>query len=892
MRPTDLPFDHRSHESQRKRAFFHRHPRCFAASFHAMHERHCLKRSGCCRSGLAASLAGFIALAITSNAERFPFVIPGDDATPTVTDLSHLSAKPAGADGFVRIRDGKFYTDSGRLKIWGVNTCFAANFPTRAEAEKVAAHLAKLGVNGVRMHHHDNGSAPRGVWRSGNETPRTLDPAQLDRQDYFLDQLHRHGIYANLNLHVSRTFTAAEGFITEDLPRAVRYDKYLLYFEPRMRALFKEFCRDYLTHTNTCRKLRRVDDPGIAMIEITNENAFSTVGADLAAQLPERYRNEFQRQWNRWLARRYSSTGDLKRAWGVANEPLGSPLNAVAAWATNLGGWRLNQSATHPVVARFNQPGPQLDLKALRLEIQRAAPQTHLHELQLPSLPLEAGRVYTLSFWIRADTNRPVYVDVSNQGPDNWRDVGLAESVTATPRWERVVRVFRASDTIAGRVRICFKFGGNATSFALADVSLRPGGEFIVLPPGQSLEQGNVGIPVKGWSDAARREVFQFMADTEKEFIREIMQFLKQDLGVRVPITASQITYHGAEIVAETCDYADIHAYWQHPVFPNRPWDPVDWTLGNTPMERVPGADSLLSRAPWRLLDRPFTLSEWNIPAPHDYAASTVPFAALIAALQDWDGVFFFDYHSSDRGWFDDAIRGFFSFNGHPVKLALLTACAHLYRRGDLPPLRDTAAGTLNACPPAALGLSHRLGIQPDNRQPTAFQVANPKRLASPEDSVIWDATDAHRAHVQINTPATRAVWGLIAGQRFDLGGVKISVGTVDRDYAVLVLTSLDGQPLETARRILLTAVGSAENEGMVWNEARKSVGNKWGRGPTQVNGIAAEITLPFRVDSLHALDGRGQRQATVPVQSDGSGSRFSIGPAQQTLWCEIVAGQ
>ena len=46
-------------------------------------------------------------------AERFPFVIPGDDATVSATDMSVLSPRPAGADGFVRIRDGHFHTDSG-----------------------------------------------------------------------------------------------------------------------------------------------------------------------------------------------------------------------------------------------------------------------------------------------------------------------------------------------------------------------------------------------------------------------------------------------------------------------------------------------------------------------------------------------------------------------------------------------------------------------------------------------------------------------------------------------------------------------------------------------------------------------------------------------------------
>ena len=196
---------------------------------------------------LAFAAAG-LSLSAWAAVERFPFVIPGDDATPSVTDMSKLSPKAAGADGFVRAKDGHLATDSRRLKIWGVNTCFDADFPTREEAEKVAAHMAKLGINGVRVHHHETAPSPRGLLGPVENGKRHLDPQQLERQDYFLDQLHKHGIYVDLNLHVGRSFTEAEGFAAKDLPRSVRYDKYILYFEPRMRVLFKEFCRDYLNH--------------------------------------------------------------------------------------------------------------------------------------------------------------------------------------------------------------------------------------------------------------------------------------------------------------------------------------------------------------------------------------------------------------------------------------------------------------------------------------------------------------------------------------------------------------------------------------------------------------------------------------------------------------------
>jgi len=834
-------------------------------------------------------LCGVVAASLFAE-DRFPFVIPGDDAVPSVTDMSHLSPVPAGADGFVSIRNGKFHTRRGRLRIWGVNTCFGANFPTSEEAEKIAAHLAKLGVNGVRMHHHDWFDAPAGIWKEVADGRRVFDPGQLDRQDYFLDQLHRRGIYANLNLHVSRTFGEEEGFLSKGLPRAAQFDKYLLYYEPRMRERLKEFCRAYLTHENPYRKLRRVDDPGIAVLEITNENSFSTRGPEIAASLPEPYRGEFRRQWNAWLRKRYKNTEALRHAWREAAEPLGDDVAEMADLGSSLGPWRLRQEPGYPVEPIFGQPGPREDIRALKLDIIKKVGSFYLQELMLENLSLEEGRLYTLSFWVKADAERTLFVDVSNQGPDNWRALGYEETLRVGPEWQRVECAFRGTETNDGNARICFKFGDSDVDLHLADVRLRTGGTQIVLPEGQSIEAGNVEIPVRGWVAEAAQDVRAFMVETEKDFIRDITTFLKEELGVKVPITASQITYHGAEIVAATCDYADVHGYWQHPNFPGTPWDRNNWFIQNTPMERVPGRDTVLDRARWRLLDRPFTMSEWNIPDPSDYGASAVPFAATVAALQDWDGVFFFQYHSGETGWFRDSIPGYFSFNGQPAKLALLTACANLYRRGDLPSLPTAAAGTLADLLPAKLALGYRVGIDPEAARPSPLTAPEGNRLVSPDGAVVWDAADPDKAHVTVNSPASRAVWGLIAGQTFELGDLTISVGQTGRRYAAIVLTSLDGLPLEDSERILLAAVGSAENIDMGWNEDRTSVGADWGTGPTQVNGIPVTLTLAGRIKKVHALDGRGLPTGEVPVHTSGDVATFQLGPEYETLWYSIEA--
>jgi hypothetical protein len=504
------------------------------------------------------------------------------------------------------------------------------------------------------------------------------------------------------------------------------------------------------------------------------------------------------------------------------------------------------------------------------------------------NLKVEAGRSYTLSFYARAPQPRPLHFDVSRQGRPDWRAVGLSGDISPDKMWQRIERTFRASETPEGGGRVCFKFPGRGDLW-LADVRLRAGGTAFLVPPDQTLEARNIGLP-PGSSEPALADLQCFMVEVETGFIRDLVTFLKKDLGVRVPITASQINYHGAAVVAATCDYTDIHAYWQHPRFPGKPWDADNWTIGNTPMEREPANNVLFERASWRIFGRPFTLSEWNIPSPHDYAASCVPFAALTASLQDWDGVFFFTYNSKGDNWRADGLESYFSFVGEPVKLVTLAACANLFRRGDLAPLPLQAAGTCEARLAPGLAIERCLGLNPQATAPDAVTPTQGQRLTSPNGSVLWDATDTNAPWVQVVTPASRMVWGLIAGRTLNLAGLRLEVGPTERNYAVIGITSLDGQPLEQSKRMLLTAVGSAENTGMGWNAARTTLGRKWGHGPTQVNGITATITLSNRVTAVRALDGTGRPQRSVRVEQDGPVTQWNISPQCRTLWYEVTA--
>lgn len=155
--------------------------------------------------------------------DLFPFLV-SYDASDNITNLSRWLDAPAGKEGHVRVQDGQFVNDAGRIRFWGTNLCFEACFPTHEQADRLAARLASIGINVVRMHHMDSYS----IWGE-SENRLTIDPKKLERLDYLIDQLKRRGIYTNLNLHVSRSFGPKEGFVAQQL--RPNYDKGLDNFE-------------------------------------------------------------------------------------------------------------------------------------------------------------------------------------------------------------------------------------------------------------------------------------------------------------------------------------------------------------------------------------------------------------------------------------------------------------------------------------------------------------------------------------------------------------------------------------------------------------------------------------------------------------------------------------
>jgi hypothetical protein len=278
---------------------------------------------------VSAGLVGAAALAPGQTAGSPPALAPyavdhrAGFAARSPVDLSFLLDAPAGRQGFVHAAGGHLVTGDGRrIRLWGVNITDwspgSTQIPAKEDAPLWAATLARYGVNCVRLQFLDL-PAPRGLVAAGRNDTRALDPDQLDREDFFLAELEKRGIYIDFNLLVGRPFRAGDG--VADADRIHEGAKGTSLFDRTMIDLQKEYARQLLTHVNPYTKRSYADDPAVAIVEINNENAIW-----LGYRGPSPYYDrELDGIYNAWLAKNATAaeTWSLRRETGAGgSDPI------------------------------------------------------------------------------------------------------------------------------------------------------------------------------------------------------------------------------------------------------------------------------------------------------------------------------------------------------------------------------------------------------------------------------------------------------------------------------------------------------------------------------------------------------------------------------------------
>lgn len=848
--------------------------------------------------------------AASDASKPFPFAVAWDDASPSIIDSSHLIPAPL-TGGPLRAVGGHLVDQAGkRVRLLGVNLVAGACFPDPADAPVIARRLRRLGVSCVRLHHMDSNWAKPNLFAMGGGVAERPAAETMARLDALIAALADQGIRVDLNLHVARIYGAELGY--PKLPAgsdAATHGKAVGFFESHAIELQRQFARDLLDHVNPLRGMRLADDPVLAMVELVNEDTL--VGAShFFEDLPDPWRGQLTARWNTYLKSRYPTTSALLAAWNDGIKPTGADLLGDGRFTSGLGGWKIEQHDSAKIEHGLEDPAGATDRPAGRMlrltPVKIDGSGWHL-QVHRPDLTLVPGETYTLTFAARSAAPRKLNVSTKlDHAP--WSGVGLNSTVALDTGWKRFALSFTANDLAGAGNRISLVLGDSAIEVCIADVALKPGGGGVTLGAGQRIEDATIPL-LDADSSPAGRDAAAFLIATEDAFCQDLRRFVHEDLRCQAPVLGSQASYGGiAGLRRESrMDMVDMHAYWQHPSFPNRGWNMDDFRIENTPMAKAANGGALFGVAQFRAAGLPFTVTEYDHPAPSEYAAETVPLAYAVAARQDWDGVFLFDYMAtSDPAMKDSRIGAFFSCAQHPAKLAFLPIAAEMFLAGGMPMATGRATLEVPAAQVTSLTAQRigygfwRLGGAAEEkidlltqRLEVAFSAVPAPLItlqaATDAPAMAWSGGD--QARVLLQAPRVAGAIGLIRGQIVDAGALRIAAAASPRDFAAVAIASRDDQPLTSSRKMLLAAVDKAENSGLQWAADRHSTTHSWD-GTVQVTGVSAALELQTTATALSvwALDGRGVRTTVVPSTLGDGRLRFAISPDYHTVWYEIAA--
>ena len=418
-----------------------------------------------------------------------------------------------------------------------------------------------------------------------------------------------------------------------------------------------------------------------------------------------------------------------------------------------------------------------------------------------------------------------------------------------------------------------------------------------------------------------------FLKETEDRMITRLKAFLRDEIGCRALITdRSAWTNHASDQVprSELFDYVDDHFYVDHPEFIERPWSLPSKCANENPIKNAAmGAQNVVFT---RLLDKPFTLTEYNYSGPGRFRGIGGIVTGTMGALQDWSGIWRFTYSHSRENLLkpNGYAMNYFDMAGDPLSLAAERASLCLFLRGDLDPLKRTYAMVLpkndvlmmrdqiplNFTDWRWLGWYARLGTQVaaaapagttwSGRYPEVYKIPSSdiRKLLTPDPSADLPpagdgavALDKQSGSFVLKT--ARTCGGFTEKGIVDADTLIFDVGETP---ATVWVSSLDSQPIASASRLLLTHLTDVQNSGIRYAQQSRKTLLAWGDLPHLARNGKAEIRLavkPAKEYKVYALETNGRRLAEVPTHVVKGRLAFTaavdIRPETAALLYEIV---
>lgn len=846
----------------------------------------------------------------------FEFYLPWNDSSKTVTNMSAYLDAPAGKYGFLNITpDGHFRFEKKieNERFVSVVNVAAASFPTQLEAKIIAARMAKFGINLVRVHLMDvEGSS--GLFLNSASNTLVLSPERLDKMDYFIKCLKEKGIYFNFCIHSGRVYKSGDGISS---PVKNDQSKYVTITNQKIIDLQKDFAKKTIGHVNPYTKLTYADDPAMANVELTNENSLFNgwfgwqsdyIFGETTGGIGSYYSNELDTLFNKWLAKKYPSDDALKSSWACSGSFIpvelvqnGSFEQSLLNWSTVLAGGASGNITTNGVVFKHG-------IKSAKVVVTTPGTENWNIQLKTNNFRTEKGKDYKIAFYAKADVEKEIRLEVMEN--QTWKWIMGPTYLSATD-WKYYEFYFNAPFESNSMI-VAFEWGKQTGTFWLDSVSVTLTNG-TGLEPGESLTEKSVkrtkSTAIGKYSKQRIGDNAAFYFDLEKSYIQQLSGYLKNNLGVKCPVTFTNNYFGLAEIYAQSqADYIDFHQYWDHPNFPNG-WSDISFTLKNKSILLNPEGSTINKMLLTRVKDKPHMLSEYNHPYPYIFQSEAPSLLYAYGSFFDLDGITWHAYYDYMNRYSQRYQDMFFDIAMHPVMMTqMLLALPYrmryvkkarnwieaTYSEKDV--FENTRAyqdnGEINI-DNSAYGtsfLQHGFmhGSFKSDTTRLIGSLANPGKVVTSDTGELkWDG---NLGFFTVNSPFWQGATGYLGGKNINLENITISnVATTDNlNFAAIHLISLDSLPIGKSKRMILLTSARLENEGLKWNSTQTSL--------VSVGGIKAlcepvQLNVNFKNTSsdsiaVYMLNQTGLRTDSLVIGQSATDATFSVN--KKTLWYEI----
>ena len=343
----------------------------------------------------------------------------------------------------------------------------------------------------------------------------------------------------------------------------------------------------------------------------------------------------------------------------------------------------------------------------------------------------------------------------------------------------------------------------------------------------------------------------RFLAEQQSRTIRRMKTFIRETIGSRILLT--DVNCDLRPYLAHprnTLDLVDMHLYHDHPTHPRGGWTPPSVFTQFSSISRYAETPRLLM--PTRIFGKPFLVTEYQFCHPNNFIAEAGPLMGAYSALQDWDGLWRFQYSlnaatlEKPTPWLS-----YFTMAGSATMRLSDYITYFLFIRGDVRPAETGIALPLNNAlfdhsdslsTYSRLGLEHRIGLLPPNTSIHGIQEtdnAEPEvregRIVSSTGEILLDPA----GEFKVITPKSEC----ISTDRKTSAADRLSFRN-GSSFQTISVHSLDNKPIGDSSSLLLFHLTDTKNCSEKFASPEMTLLLHYGKGPVLQKTGTADISL------------------------------------------------